>query len=470
MVGNLVNLEVEQALLGAILANNTSLAHVGKLGPQHFADTLHARIFEAAADMIRTGKFASPLTLASAFATDTTLQDIGGIAYLGRLAALAGPAVGVRTYAGDICDLADRRTVTAVANNLVAEASDGGSKDFREKLAMGIANMTSIFDGSRERQTQFALATAATDVLDRLDRMRAGETDRNAIPTGFNCLDRMTGGMRRGELIIWGGRPSMGKTALCTQLMTNVSRAGFGVAFFSLEMPVAQITPRFLSGHVWGPGGPNIPYQRILQGAVSADEARWLRSAAADFKTWPLTIDDDAGLTAVEIEARCRVIASRLQTQGKSLDLVVVDHIHKMRHPGASSRVAEYSVISAGLAEAAKRLDCPLLALAQLNRGVEGRDDKRPSLADLRESGAIEQDADTVAFLYRAGYYLERHRCRDPQAESDRLADLDAVVNKLELIIAKQRSGPIGTVDLWADMPSNVVLDPGQVHRLENAA
>src|SRR5215203_2896402 len=174
---------------------------------------------------------------------------------------------------------------------------------------------------------------------------------------------------------------------------------------------------------------------------------RWLESAAEELKAWPITIDDAAGLTPAELEARAQIAKAKFKRQGMSLDLVVVDHIHKMRQPNATSKVAEYTEISARLAEMAKRLDCPVVALAQLNRGVEARDDKRPQLADLRESGSIEQDADVVLFVYRPAYYLERKRCTDPAQEADRLADLAAVAAKLEVILEKQRSGPIGTID-----------------------
>ncbi len=197
---------------------------------------------------------------------------------------------------------------------------------------------------------------------------------------------------------------------------------------------------------------------------------RWLESAAQEIRQWPLIVDDAAGLAAAEIEARAQIARSKFERGGKSLSLIVVDHIHKMRHQGATSKVSEYTEISARLAEMAKRLDCPVLALAQLNRGVEVRDDKRPQLADLRESGSIEQDADTVLFVYRQAYYLERRRCSDPGAEADRMADLTKVANQLELIIEKQRSGPIGTIDLWCDMASNVVRDPAELQNMEIAA
>jgi replicative DNA helicase len=182
-------------------------------------------------------------------------------------------------------------------------------------------------------------------------------------------------------------------------------------------------------------------------------------------KNWPLYIEDEPGLTAAEIEARARVIASKFSAKGRTLDGVIVDHIHKCRHPGAQSKVSELTEISARLAEAAKRLNCPVIALAQLNRGVESREEKRPTLADLRESGAIEQDADVVTFLSREAYYLERQSFSDYDREADRIAQLMRCQNKMELIIAKQRSGPTSTVDLWVNMGCNKVLDPAEAPR-----
>lgn len=252
----------------------------------------------------------------------------------------------------------------------------------------------------------------------------------------------------------------MGKTALAVQLGYNVAEAGGGVFYASLEMPVALLTPRIASCRLWMPGAHNIHYQAILRGQLNEQQARFVASAANETKSWPFIIDDAPGLSAAELEARAMVAKSRIEQTGRTLDLVIVDHLHKMRHAGAQTKVTEYTEISSRLAEMAKRLDCPVLALAQLNRSVESRDDKRPQLSDLRESGSIEQDADTVLFVYRPGYYLERKRCAEPGAEADRLADLEAVQGKLEVIIEKQRSGPIGTVDLFCDVAANVVRDP----------
>ena len=252
----------------------------------------------------------------------------------------------------------------------------------------------------------------------------------------------------------------MGKTALAVQLAMNVAGAGGGVFYASLEMPTALLMPRLASAKLWTPGTNNcLHYQTILRGDLNPQEWRFVQSAADEMKAWPFIIDDAPGLNAPELEARAQVAKAKFERGGKSLDLVVVDHLHKMRHAGAQSKVTEYTEISSRLAEMAKRLDCPVLALAQLNRGVESRDDKRPQLADLRESGSIEQDADTVMFVYRPSYYLERERHSNPAKEADRMAQAEKAAGKLELIIEKQRSGPIGTVELWCDVAANVVRD-----------
>jgi replicative DNA helicase len=230
--------------------------------------------------------------------------------------------------------------------------------------------------------------------------------------------------------------------------------------------------PRMASCHLWlASGATSIPYSRILRGQVNDLEARWISSFARETSSWPFLIDDAPGLSPSEMEARAQVAKARLERNGHSLDLVVVDHLHKMRQPGAQSKVAEYTEISARLAEMAKRLNCPVLTLAQLNRGVEGRDDKRPQLSDLRESGSIEQDADVAMFVYRPAYYVGRERHADSNKEIERIEALQAVKNRMDVIIEKQRSGPIGTVELWCDVENNVIRDyaSGPMPSLEDA-
>jgi replicative DNA helicase len=259
----------------------------------------------------------------------------------------------------------------------------------------------------------------------------------------------------------------MGKTAVGVQLALNVATAGHGVAYFSLEMPATSLTERCIASRLWMPDADGIAYTRISRGDLNERESRWVRQCRDDLDALPLDIDERPALSAAEIEAQARVFASRFQRQGKRLGLIVVDHLHKCIAPGYSKPVEVFTQVSARLADLAKKLDVPVLALAQLNRSVESREDKRPTLADLRESGAIEQDADAVIFTYRDAYYLERQSYRSMEDEADRLADLAKCQNRLELIVAKNRQGPIGTVDCWCNMACNVVRDPRDLHPME---
>lgn len=471
------NIEVEQSLLGTLLSDSSATLWPqisGLLKPDHFQDPLHARIFDAIASLGSAGKVASAFTLKNAFDRDETINELGGVQYLAHLVANASPAISLKSHSELLRDLAARRNAIEAANKLIAEAEAVTVGDtFRPTLACHVEAMQALFDNGSTRKTTYTIGEATAAMVDRTKRIQNGEIDTNAVKTGIAALDRSTGGLHRGEYAILGGRPSMGKTALACQLAYNVAEAGGGVFYASLEMPVALLTPRLTSCRLWTPGLPSavVSYQNIIRGAVNDQEMRWIVSAAKEMKSWPIVIDDAPGLSAPELEARIQVAKSRLERSGKTLDLVVVDHLHKMRHPNTPSKVNEYTEVSGRLAEMAKRLDCPVLALAQLNRSVESRDDKHPQLADLRESGSIEQDADTVLFTYRPAYYLERQRLAGAAAEADRMAELEAVKNKMELLVEKQRSGPIGTINLWCDMAANVVRDPNQFNEeMEQAA
>lgn len=467
------NLEVEQALLGALVHDRAGqcLPLISGLKPEHFSEPVHSRIFEAIQKLNTKGNFGGALALKSYFEADETLAEIGGTAYIANLVIGASPQISLKSHANLLQELAARRIAIDGAEKLIDKAANVNvGEAFHPTLAEHIGAMQALFDGGSERKTTFTLGEASHAMVDRVARIRAGEADNNAIATGIPALDAQTGGLHRGEYIILGGRPSMGKTALAVQLGYNAAEAGGGVFYASLEMPVALLTPRIASCRLWMLGTHNIYYQSILRGQLNEQQARFVASAADETKSWPFIIDDAPGLSAAELEARAMVAKSRFEQSGKTLDLVIVDHLHKMRHAGAASKNVEYTEISARLAEMAKRLDCPVLALAQLNRGVEARDDKRPQLSDLRESGSIEQDADVVLFVYRPAYYLERKRCSEAGAEANRMADLDAVKDKLEVIIEKQRSGPIGTVDLFCDVAANVVRDPSDFETERRAA
>jgi replicative DNA helicase len=470
------NLELEQGILGALLGD-TDLSLwpqiTGQLRPEYFAEPLHSRIFEAAATLAASGTAPTAVVMISYFGKDATLAEIGP-QYLAGLVGNASTAFQLKAHAAMLQDLAARRAAVALARDLEQAASTATpGESFRPVLAQHVEAAQSLFDAGSSRRTTFSAGEAASAMIQRIARMRDGQVDPNAIKTGLASLDRQIGGLHRGEYIILGARPSMGKTATALQIAANVAHRRGGVLYFSLEMPAHLIMPRLASGHLWtAHGSTNVPYSRIIRGDVSDMEARWLSAFSQEIKDWPLIIDDAAGLSAVEMEARAQVAKSRMERAGHSLDLIIVDHLHKMRHPGATGKTAEFTEISSRLAEMAKRLNCPVLTLAQLNRGVEGRDDKRPQLSDLRESGSIEQDADVAMFVYRPAYYLDRERHADSNKEIERLQALAAVQNRLDVIIEKQRSGPIGTVELFCDMASNAVRDRAEFSHpgLESAA
>jgi replicative DNA helicase len=460
------NLEAEQALLGTLMAHPETWAHVGMtLRSEHFFEPVHARIYDVVITLNREGSTVSPLVLKTYFERDDSLQEIGGWEYLVRLTALATVPFHTPDLARLIRDLGQRRQVIEMAGELIEASHDmRPGEGIQPAVAEAVSALSSLVHaGSGEHRTTYTLAEAAIDLVDCVAGIWQGVPDRDAIPTGLASLDALIGGLHRGEYVVLGGRPSMGKTALVVQIAMNVTERGGGVFYASLEMPCRALTPRIISARIWTENRP-VPYSRIARGAIDEDEWRWVTSGAKEIETWPLIIDDGPGRSAPEIEALARVARAKLEAKGKTLDLVVVDHLHKMRHSGVASKVQELTEISAGLAEMAKRLHVPVLALAQLNRSVEGREDKRPTLADLRESGSIEQDADAVLLAYREAYYLARNldsqRPRSIEIEANLMADLEAAHHRFELIIAKQRNGPTDTVRLWCDMPSNVIRDP----------
>ncbi|MEO6609636.1 MAG: DnaB-like helicase C-terminal domain-containing protein, partial [Aestuariivirga sp.] len=363
------NIELEQAVLGALVNDRAGqcLPLLQGLKPDHFSEPVHSRIFEAIQKLNAKGNFGGALALKSYFSADETLAEIGGTAYIANIAGSAAPPITLKSHATLLRELAARRQAIEAADKLVAlAASVNVNEEFRPALAEHIAALQGLFDGGSEHKTSFTLGEASKAMVERVSRIRSGEADRNAISTGIVSLDGQTGGFHRGEYIILGGRPSMGKTALAVQLAYNIAATGGGVFYGSLEMPVALLTPRIASCRLWLPGEHNIHYQSILRGQLNDQQSRFVASAADEMKSWGFVIDDAPGLSAAELEARAQVAKSRLEQSGKSLDLIVVDHLHKMRHAGSPSKTTEYTEISARLAEMAKRLDCPVVALAQL--------------------------------------------------------------------------------------------------------
>ena len=467
----LINIELEQAVLGTLLGDSALVLWpqvVTVIKPEHFSEHLHARIFEAAARQAVAGVPPSLMALKTEMAQDITLNELGGAGYLGRLISSAGVPMQLRHDVETLCDLAARREAVTAADAL-AEAAQAikPGEHFRPIIGQHIENMQTLFDQGSTRKTTFEAGDAASSLMDRIARVRQGKVDPNAIKTGIASIDRQTGGLHRGELIVLGARPSMGKSAIGVQLAFNIARRGQGVAFFSLEMGEEDLISRIISSVLWSQqGGTNVSYARLRHANLNENEMRWAGDVARELKQYPLIIDTKEGLTPAELEARCNVIKSRLSRKGKSLDLVVVDHLHLMQQPGTKGDLEKYTEISARLKEIAKRINCPVLVMAQLNRNLESRDEKRPQLSDLRASGSIEQDADVAMFAHRPAYHLGKTRLHDPIKEMDRLAELAKEENVFELLIEKQRNGPTGTIELWCDMAHNVICDRSEIAAL----
>ena len=444
------NLEAEQALLGALLVNNEAASLVsGFLRAEHFFLPVHGRIFDGVLRMIERGQIANPVTLKHYFERDEALAEAGGGAYLARLAGSAVTVINAEHYGRAVHDLALRRALVEIGEGVVNDAYDGpldqpGADQIEaaEQRLFELAETGRIDPGGEH----FAAPLAAA--VEAIERAYQRDSRLTGAPTGLIDLDRLLGGLHASDLVILAGRPSMGKTALATNIAYNAaaraSDDGARVAFFSLEMSAEQLATRLLAERT------GIPSDKLRRGEVRNGDFVGIVQACRAMESLPLYIDDSPALTVAGLRARARRLKRR-----HGVSLVIVDYLQLMR-PTASARlnnrVHEVSEITQGLKALAKDLDLPVLALSQLSRAVEQRDDKRPQLADLRESGSIEQDADVVMFVFREAYYLARREPAEDSAEHADWQDRMATVRNLaEVIVAKQRHGPIGKVPLYFD-------------------
>ena len=449
------NIEAEQQLLGAILTNNDVYDRIANLvKADHFFDPLHARIFERCAARIQKNALASPVTLKPFFDDDPGLKELGGPAYLVRLAGAAISAYAARDYAQMIYDLAVRRELISLGRDIAAMAQKiEVDNEPSEQITEAEQRLYKLGEqGVTERGFQSFLRAAVQAVTNANAAYQRGG-GLSGISTGLVDLDRKLGGLHPSDLLILAGRPSMGKTALATNIAFNIARAhkrgrladgsegavdGGVVGFFSLEMSAEQLAARILSE------ASEVPSEQIRRGDMSETDFRKFVDAAKELESCPLYIDDTPALPISQVAARARRLK---RTHG--LDVLVVDYLQLLRGSSKENRVQEVSEITQGLKAIAKELDIPVIALSQLSRQVENRDDKRPQLSDLRESGSIEQDADVVMFVFREEYYLERLK---PDEGSPEFAAWFEKANKAhgraEVIIGKQRHGPIGTVEL----------------------
>src|SRR6266446_572660 len=428
------NIEAEQSLLGAILVNNDAFYRVSDfLEPKHFFEPIHQTIYETASSLIRMGKVATPVTLKTFVPADT---DIGGMTvgqYLARLAAEATTIINAQDYGRTVYELALRAQIEDAERRLYELAESGR------------------YDGGFQR-----FAQALTVAVDMAAKAFQRDGKLSGIATGLRDLDTKMGGLQSSDLIIVAGRPGMGKTALATNIAYNVAKAhraevqadgtmksvnGGIVGFFSCEMSAEQLATRIIAERT------GIPSSTIRGGAITESDFEKIRDYSIELQSLPFYVDETGGLSISQLTARAR----RLKRQ-KGLDLVVIDYIQLLQGSGKrgnDNRVQEVTEITTNLKALAKELNVPVIALSQLSRQVESRDDKRPQLSDLRESGSIEQDADVVMFVYREEYYLANKEPRAGTPEYEKWqTEMDLAHGKAEVIIGKQRHGPTGTVEL----------------------
>src|SRR6266849_6646620 len=452
------NIEVEQALLGAILVNNEAYYRVSDfLEPPHFFEPIHGKIYEVAGSLVKAGKAATPVTLKTFLHADLDVAGLNASQYLARLAAEATTVINAGDYGRTIYDLALRRSLIIIGEEMVNVAYDSpvdlGPQSQIEDTERRLYELaeTGKYDGGFQR-----FARALTTAVDMAAHAYQRDGKLSGLATGMRSLDRMMGVLQSSDLVILAGRPGMGKTALATNLAYNIAKAWHGepqvdgriktvnggiVGFFSLEMSAEQLATRIISEQT------TIPSYRIRRGEIQPTDFDRIAEAAREMETLPLYIDETGGLTIAQLAARAR----RLKRQ-KGLDLLVLVNIQLLKgssRRAAESRVQEVTEITTSLKALAKELNLPILALSQLSRQVENREDKRPQLADLRESGSIEQDADVVMFVFREEYYLGMKEPRPGSPEHQKwLLDMSVVHGQAEVIIGKQRHGPTGTVKL----------------------
>lgn len=451
------SIEAEQQLLGAILTNNEVYDRIAAIiNAGHFFEPVHSRIFELSAARIGKNNLASAVTLTSFMKSDEGLKELGGGAYLARLAASAIAGFAVREYAHMVYDLAIRRELIYLGQDISARASKMEvEEEPKEQITIAEQALYKLGEDGQSESGFKSFLAAITSAVDIANNAYQRDGGLAGVSTGLTDMDKKLGGLHKSDLLILAGRPSMGKTSLATNIAFNIAKAyrrgilsdgsegtvnGGVVGFYSLEMSAEQLAARVLSE------ASEVPSDQIRRGDMTESEFRRFVDAAKTLESCPLFIDDTPALPISQLAARARRLK---RTHG--LDVLIVDYLQLVRPATAKdSRVNEVSEITQGLKAIAKELQIPVVALSQLSRQVENREDKRPQLSDLRESGSIEQDADVVMFVYREEYYKEREKPGDHDLEkmAQWQDEMERLHGRAEIVIGKQRHGPIGTVEL----------------------
>jgi len=453
------NLEAEQALLGCLMFDNAAFERLSdRLRGSHFFEPFHQRLYSAIEDHIRQGLLAEPTILMERFRQDPAFQEFGGLRYLADLVDRAPPAANAPDYARVVYDLALRRDLIRIGGDIIKEAPEPETAAL-DQIERAEQSLYSLAETGKPSSGFISFAEALKGAVHIAGEAYQREGRLAGLATHLDDLDQKLGGLYPSDLLVLAGRPSMGKTALATNIAFNVARSyryditpegrksvsGGVVAFYSLEMSAEQLAMRILAD------ASGVSSDRLRKGEIDASDYGRVRDAAIEIGGSPLFIDATGGLSISKLAARAR----RLKRTEHGLDLIIVDYLQLIttgENNGQKNRVQEISEITGGLKALAKELNVPIIALSQLSRQVESREDKRPQLSDLRESGSIEQDADVVMFVYRESYYLGRAEPKEGTEEHLKWQeDMDRLRHQAEVIIGKQRHGPIGIVKLSFD-------------------
>jgi replicative DNA helicase len=453
------NLEAEQALLGCLMFDNAAFERLSdRLRGSHFYEPFHQRLYTAIEDHIRQGLLAEPTILMERFKQDPAFQEFGGLRYLADLVDRAPPAANAPDYARVVYDLALRRELIRIGGDIIKEAPEPETAAL-DQIERAEQSLYSLAETGKPSSGFVSFAEALKGAVQMAGEAYQREGKLAGLATNLDDLDQKLGGLYPSDLLVLAGRPSMGKTALATNIAFNVARnyryeitpegrktvSGGVVAFYSLEMSAEQLAMRILAD------ASGVSSDRLRKGEIDATDYGRVRDAAIEIGESPLFIDATGGLSISKLAARAR----RLKRAEHGLDLIIVDYLQLVTtgdSGGQKNRVQEISEITGGLKALAKELNVPIIALSQLSRQVESREDKRPQLSDLRESGSIEQDADVVMFVYRESYYLGRAEPKEGTEEHLKWQeDMDHLRHQAEVVIGKQRHGPIGIVKLAFD-------------------
>lgn len=459
-------IEIEQEVLGALLVSSTVAPVLGVLRPDHFIEPIHRRLFE---HMLlaheRYGRSALNVVYRM-FDRDEVAGWEKATAlrlsqYLASLAANTTLGLGgIKLTLQNLIHQTSRIGISVEAERLSLAANDPGADPIQlvRSATRALDDIVVGLRGGSRGKTRFSLSEAADVALDEIQDAINNGGGITGITWGLADINKATGGIHRGEMVVLGARPSMGKTAVGLGIGIKAAQSGAGVGFISLEMGANRLAMRALTdiAYDWN---VKVPYSDLITGNVSEKDFEKICDAKQHFNALPLWIEQQSGLSISDLRVKVERMQDVADREGKKIDLLIVDYLQLI---AASSRYSgnrnnEVSEISSGLRQIARENNLAMIALSQLSRGVESREDKRPMLSDLRDSGSLEQDADTVGFLYREAYYLEKARGKDQNDETDRVDRLIECENKLEFIIAKQRNGAVKTVDLFVDIACSAV-------------